>query len=207
MLNRKERERDFKKQLIAEAAFRLFKDTSFEAVTVQDIATTAEMGKGTIYQYFDNKDEILTYILSENLDRLNQNITAQCSQEGDVLKALSCYLTLQYKSHSNYGPLFMSLYRRRFEGAIKTEVFEELLLKRQAKIEQVVGIIERGIQADIIMEVDSHKMAVLLNNIVRGFCFGNLEQKREDNDESRDLELIKAVLAKGVLTSKGGDIF
>ncbi len=204
MLNRKERERDFRKQLIAEAAFRLFTETSFEGVTVQDIATAAEIGKGTIYQYFDNKDDILIYILSENLDRLNQNIEEQCSQEADVVKALNAYLTLQYRSHSSYGPLLMSLYRRRLEGAIKSEVFEDLLLKRQRKIEQVAGMIERGIQAGILMEVDKYKMAVLLNNIVRGYCLGNLEEKREANEESRDLELIKAVLTEGILTSKGG---
>lgn len=207
MITRKERERDFKKQLIAEAAFRLFTETSFEAVTVQDIATAAEFGKGTIYQFFENKDEILAYILAQNLDRLNLNIAEQCNQEDDVLTALNAYLILQYRSHSNYGPLLMSLYRRRLEGAIKSEVFEDLLLKRQHKIEQVAGMIERGIQAGILMEVDRYKMAVLLNNIVRGFCLGNLEEKREANEESRDLELIKAVLANGILTSKGGHTF
>ncbi len=201
----KEREREFKKHLIAEAAFQLFKNSSFEAVTVQDIASAAECGKGTIYQFFINKDEILFHIIAENLDRLNQTIEVQCSHEEDVLTALANYLSLQYSSHNNYGPLLMSLYRRRIEEAANVEdYYAELLLKRDRKIQLVADLIKRGIQEGIIMEVDSFKMALVLNNIIRGFCLGNLEKKQADTDESADLELIKEILVRGILTVKGG---
>jgi len=205
MVSRKEREREFKKQLIAEAAFQLFKENSFEAVTVQDIATAAEIGKGTLYQFFNNKDEILTYILAENMERLNQSIAEQCAPEENILQALDVYLTLQYRYHNQYGPLLMSLYRRRLVDAVSSEDFAVLLQKRQQKIEQVAAIIQRGIETGLLMEMDSYKMAGLLNNIIRGFCLGNLEEKPESNEESRDLALIKVILSKGILCNQGGN--
>lgn len=205
MLSRKEREREFKKQLIAEAAFQLFKNSSFESVTVQDIASAAECGKGTIYQYFATKEEILYYILSESQERLIKNIEAQCSLENDALQALFNYLNLQYEYHCSCSPLVISLYRRRMEGSIEAEgYYARLIEKRDRRIRAVTELIKRGIEQDLIMEVDSHKMALILNNIVRGFCLGNLELDPTDVDEAADLRLIKDILVKGIVTEEGG---
>lgn len=208
MATRKEREREFKKQLIVEAAFQLFKRSSFEAVTVQDIASAAECGKGTIYQFFTTKDEILSYIISDNQNRLNKKIEEQCTCEKNIVLALSNYLNLQYYFNSNYGHLLMSLYRRRIEGAVEIEdYYTEIIQKRDRKIRLVSDLIKRGMDEGIIMKVDSHKMTLILNNIVRGFWLGNLEINEADVDEAADLKLIKEILVKGILTAKGGSHF
>lgn len=208
MATLKEREREFKKQFIAETACQLFKDRSFEAVTVQDIASAAECGKGTIYQFFTNKDEILYYIITISQRQLNKHIEEQCCDEDDILQALSNYLSLQYSFHHNYGSLLMSMYRRRLEDAVNIEgYYVELFKKRDKKIQLVSALIQRGINQGVIMEVDSHKMALILNNIVRGFWLGNLELDKADIDEAADLKLIKNILVKGILTEKGGAYF
>ncbi len=48
---------------ILEAAERLFDDPGYEATTMQDIATLAEIGLGTLYGYFVSKEELLRTIL------------------------------------------------------------------------------------------------------------------------------------------------
>jgi len=205
LVTRKEREHAFKKDLIAEAAFQLFRNGSFETVTVQDIASAAECGKGTIYQFFVNKDEILYYILAANLDRLNHSIEQQCGPDVDFITALANYLSLQYRSHNDYGSLLMSLYRRHIEASADIDsYYGELLLKRERKIQLVVDLIKRGIREGKIIEVDHYKLALILNNIIRGFCLGNLEMEPADIDETADLELIKGILVRGILTVKGG---
>lgn len=208
MASRKEREREFKRQLIAESAFQLFQSSTFEAVTVQDIASAAECGKGTIYQFFTNKDEILYYLISESQDRLNQQIEQECVHEKNTLQALSHYLDLQYQFHSSYGTLLMSLYRRKIEGAANVEeYYATLLQKRALKFLLVKALLQKGMDQGIIMQADSYKMALILNNIVRGFWLGNLELSKEDVNESADLKLIKDILIKGILTDKGGAYF
>ena len=47
-----------KRELILEAAARVFGEKGFHQATVEEIAKEAGVGKGTIYQYFDSKDEI-----------------------------------------------------------------------------------------------------------------------------------------------------
>lgn len=49
---------------ILEAAERLFDDPGYDATTMQDIATLAEIGLGTLYGYFVSKEELLRTILA-----------------------------------------------------------------------------------------------------------------------------------------------
>lgn len=56
--DRKIREFERRGQEILDAALVLFKSDDWEAVTVEQIAQQAEVGKGTIYKHFASKDEI-----------------------------------------------------------------------------------------------------------------------------------------------------
>lgn len=49
------------KQALAETAYRLFREKSFDQVGVRDIAAALGMTTGAVYYYFKNKSEILEY--------------------------------------------------------------------------------------------------------------------------------------------------
>ena len=70
-IGRKERERLFRKQEIISAAIKLFAKKGYEHTTLDEIAEASEFGKGTIYNYFQSKEEIYLAIVE---DLLNQNI-------------------------------------------------------------------------------------------------------------------------------------
>lgn len=55
---------------ILDAALSLFSDTGFSDTTVEDIASSAGVAKGTIYIYFDSKEHILVALKREFLDGL-----------------------------------------------------------------------------------------------------------------------------------------
>lgn len=67
---RREHEQQMRREAIIEAARRLFHDKGFDLTTVEEIATAAELGKGTIYSYFKSKDEIYIAILESEFDIL-----------------------------------------------------------------------------------------------------------------------------------------
>ena len=54
-----------KRESIRAKALELFRRLSFQKTSVSDIAKACNMGKGTLYLYFANKDEILTSILED----------------------------------------------------------------------------------------------------------------------------------------------
>ncbi len=62
-----------KRQLILDAAIKVFADKGFHATRISDIAREAEIAYGLVYHYFRNKEEILDTIF---LDRWNLFIEA-----------------------------------------------------------------------------------------------------------------------------------
>jgi AcrR family transcriptional regulator len=69
-----------------DAAGRLFGASRFHEVRMEDIAAEAEVGKGTIYRYFNDKEELFLALLDRSarqfLDRLREErARAQCPRK------------------------------------------------------------------------------------------------------------------------------
>ena len=58
-LERRRRERDRRRNKIIEAAEKVLLAKGYQAATMDDVASEAELGKGTLYLYFKNKDELI----------------------------------------------------------------------------------------------------------------------------------------------------
>ena len=56
---RRERDREARRQAILRSAGRLFRERPYDDVRVEDIAAAADVGKGTVYLYFADKDAIV----------------------------------------------------------------------------------------------------------------------------------------------------
>lgn len=83
------------KQALAETAYRLFREKSFDQVGVRDIAAALGMTTGAVYYYFKNKSEILEYRASRKSDWLAEQVPALLEglpPEAKILRLLSGYL-------------------------------------------------------------------------------------------------------------------
>lgn len=73
ILERKEREKKQRKELVLEAAKKTFQERGFLNVTMSDIAEAAELSIGSLYLYFKNKEDIyagLACLGSQKFDEL-----------------------------------------------------------------------------------------------------------------------------------------
>jgi len=71
---RKEREKNFRRHQIQNAAKEMFLLKGFRSTTMEDIAKKAELSTGAIYQYFKNKDELYASMNVESLQSLTDEI-------------------------------------------------------------------------------------------------------------------------------------
>lgn len=67
---RRERRRQETRERLFEAAFRLFSEREFDAVTVEAITEAADVGKGTFFNYFANKEAVIGYFFEYKTARL-----------------------------------------------------------------------------------------------------------------------------------------
>lgn len=91
---RKIREKEQRRREILDAAYRLFSGKKGLDATMDDLAELTELGKGTLYLYFPNKDSIMEALAQKSVNllrkRLNRAIDTsktgaeQISDNGDV---------------------------------------------------------------------------------------------------------------------------
>lgn len=204
MASRREKEKEFKQQLIADAALQLFQSGSYESTTVEDIARLAEVGKGTIYQYFESKNHILLYILCRGVDELTGEIRVKCLDAGETADAFSSYLSLQYRFFVTYHHLFLYLLQRKLDGSLNAELFRELKDRMDQKNAVVAQLLNRGIERGILIDSDPMKLARAVENVVKGFSIQRMEHSVDETDPEKDLELIKTILIRGLSKNDGG---
>jgi AcrR family transcriptional regulator len=71
---RRRREKENRKAAILKAARRLFFEKGFKPVTVESIAKKAELSKGSVYLYYNSKEEIYAQILLNDIGKFNRKI-------------------------------------------------------------------------------------------------------------------------------------
>jgi AcrR family transcriptional regulator len=111
VLTRREREKLQRRAEILEAAKELFYEKGYQNTTIDEIAARSEYGKGTIYLYFQGKDDLYVSIIeagyAELEDRLNEAIKGKRNSEQKI-KAIflafieHCLENRQYFSITQY---------------------------------------------------------------------------------------------------------
>ncbi len=99
-------DKEEKKAQILEAALQVIGKKGTAGTKIQDIAEEAGIGKGTIYLYYKNKQEIFQSILEQHIGSRNDNIqeimTSDASPE-DKVRSLLAGFTASVE-HSRYPP-------------------------------------------------------------------------------------------------------
>src|SRR3569623_310718 len=78
-VSRRERRRAETRNRLYEAALRLLSEHDFDTVTVEMITEAAEVGKGTFFNYFKNKEGILSYYFENQVRMLTETLQAAAS--------------------------------------------------------------------------------------------------------------------------------
>lgn len=75
---------------ILETADRLIAERGYEQISVEEITRTAGIAKGTFYNYFEKKEDLIRALYHSHFEELNAGITALA--EGDACAGIRAYL-------------------------------------------------------------------------------------------------------------------
>jgi len=156
--SKREQLRGERRRQILAAALAVFAEKGFNAANVSDVAARAGVSQGTIYWYFDSKDELLTQALRSFFDDFGQGTVgavAQCPTAADKLRALGRAMVDFAAEAAGLFALFLEYWasspRREEAGQLWTGVLVEYK-------DLVVGIIEEGVGNGEFKPVDAESL-------------------------------------------------
>ena len=77
-----------KRDQILEGAKRVFMKSGFDAATMNDITREAQVSKGTIYVYFNNKEDLFAALIERERSRMVASMRSALSGDGPVADSL-----------------------------------------------------------------------------------------------------------------------
>jgi AcrR family transcriptional regulator len=93
---------------ILEAASQLFGRGRFHEVRMEDIAAEAEVGKGTLYRYFADKEELYVALLQRAAEQYMRLIAGEAAKGADPRKKLRALVAagfVFFEKQPHLGPL------------------------------------------------------------------------------------------------------
>ena len=154
-----------KRKRILDVATDEFATYGFENTSIQQIAKKAEISVGSVYKYFENKDELFAMVVKENLSLLEELLLHHSSSDEDVMVKAESVLKELLK-FSKKHPQLIKLYCAITTGS-NTE-FSRLLAQRVESISAKVytEVIEKAqLSGDARKDIDPKFFAFLLNNV------------------------------------------
>jgi AcrR family transcriptional regulator len=80
---RTDRRKRRNRQALIEAGYEVMAQKGIDAATMSEIADLADVGAGTVYNYFASKDELAMCVMEQVMDRLAQRIEAVTNSFSD----------------------------------------------------------------------------------------------------------------------------
>jgi AcrR family transcriptional regulator len=96
---RKQRAFERREEDILDAALSLFSGPGWESVSIDQIATLAEIGKGTVYNHFASKDELLFRLMLRFYEALLLQLKQETFDPNEILNSFEHIFRLAFKYH------------------------------------------------------------------------------------------------------------
>ena len=177
-----------KELAILEAASRVFAQRPFHEVLIDSIATDAGIGKGTIYRYFETKDDLYFAAILHVLDRLTTELEATLREDITAAQRLEAVATVILRHFWERRQL-IEVFQREEHFAIR---HEELAKRREGFLRFVQEAILSGIERREFRGIDARIGANLFLGMVRSL---NLFHQSEDRLEDLVAQLMSVFLS------------
>jgi AcrR family transcriptional regulator len=142
-----------KRERIIEASLKLFANESYQAVTMDRVAEAAGVAKGTLYLYFQSKEDLYLGILTDGMESMARNYQASVDPQADVKVRLRRAITLSiefYDQRRDLLRLMMTEEPRMPEA--RNRLREEW---RDRGVRFFNALIEEGVQSGAFRAIDA----------------------------------------------------
>jgi AcrR family transcriptional regulator len=143
---------------IIEAALACFSRKGYHNTTMDDIVAESGLSKGSLYWYFESKDELFTSALTSVFVDVGQEAVAaleQCTTASDRMRAIARAATGFSRAAEGFFNLFLEFWASSPRREEASQLWVGLLAQYK---DTVVGIIEQGVENGEFKPVDAEQL-------------------------------------------------
>jgi len=154
---------------IVRNAEKLFMSRRYDEVTLDQVASKAGVGKGTIYRYFENKEHLYYQIIMTGLAELVESLERCAQQKQDAGEQLRCLVGRIVEFFTARRSLLRLMHSEQFRGSARRRKMRRAWReKSEEMVDTLASAIGRGMEAGRYRRRVSAKVAArLLLGMVR----------------------------------------
>jgi AcrR family transcriptional regulator len=144
---RKEREKESRKESIIDAAQKVFFEKGLLLSTMDEIAETAELAKGTLYLYYHSKEDLYLAVMMRGMlimSSMFEEVIARNLSVVQTMVELTKSYTAFFEQHKNYFRMMNFFNTPQFHKQVSEETMRSCDEVNQSLWNLVVEIIKQG---------------------------------------------------------------
>jgi TetR/AcrR family transcriptional regulator len=190
-LPRREREKLRQREEMLAAALDLFAQRGYHNTSMHDIADQAEFAIGTLYKFFQNKEDLYKALVLEQADQFEDAITRAIAEPDDVVEKLRNYIRTKGERFRGNLP-FIRLFLAERRGAS---------FNIKAGLDELAVIFKKGIKLKRFKPIaDPFHLAVALDSFLDAFLLLWLDEP-ERHPYPEDPDRVLNIFFKGLIDS------
>jgi len=170
------------RQKIIDAARSVFANKGFDLTTVDDITSRADIGKGTFYYHFDNRQDLIATIIQGVLDDLAGAMEAACKDKEELSEVLDAMIGAHIEFFSKHWEDFVLYYQGRADLTL-VEGYEGI----QTPFIDYLRVIEALVDSSILRQIPDpvlRRLACAIAGFISGYySFAVVSSGGEDVDK------------------------
>ncbi|MFZ9869601.1 MAG: TetR/AcrR family transcriptional regulator, partial [Candidatus Kapaibacteriota bacterium] len=195
--------REAKRADILRCAADVFSGTGFHATTIQEIATAAGIGKGTVYEYFRTKEELFLAVYDSWMNEYENTVRERVEAATDPVAKVDAVRQSAvdfYQSRAQQAPLLLEFWAHALRST-NPAFLERVHATRQFLQDLGADLAQQLVTAGWFTSVDAASFALLESGISDGiFLSWVLEQQRFPLDKAYTFR--QSLIGMGLLTDE-----
>jgi AcrR family transcriptional regulator len=160
-----------KRQQILDAAYEVFSRKGYNRATVDEIIALADTGKGTVYNYFVNKEQLFFTLISERSQPFERALQQASESDQPATEKIEAMVKLSLRFYKENADLWrVMMHEIRGTGAENVSLNRETHQKYRAGFKRITDLIEKvlneGIEQGTIRSYNTTKATYSLISVI-----------------------------------------
>lgn len=193
-----------KKRRIIKAIIQEIEQKSYEDISINQIVKNAGISRGSFYQYFDDKSDLLSVILYGFTDELSKKCKRYMIEcDGDVFKA--CEMVFDFVVEASKSKNYSVAFKIVFSFTNTSENFLKSENHNHCEKKPLLAEIKKYINRDLLFKKDEESIeytVTILSSVLTRFWFEIFVLSRDYTEVKNELLKIFDLLKSGIYLNR-----